>query len=192
MRSAGKLRPKLVFSETLIRDVWIGRSEISQDTRGTFQEWFSVRSLPDSISFIPMQANVSTSKKGVIRGIHFSIAPAGQRKLVTCLSGAIRDIFVDLRSDSQTYLQWGFEDLTPESGKSVYLGQGIGHGFQALKESSTVAYLLDSEYRPEMEFGITPFDEQLNISWPLGEFELSEKDKMAPSIHELISIGKLP
>lgn len=192
MRFAGKLRPKLVFSETLIRDVWIGRSEIFQDTRGTFQEWFNVLLLPDSISFIPRQANVSTSKKGVIRGIHYSIAPAGQRKLVTCLSGAIRDIFVDLRRGSQTYLQWGFEDLTPESGKSVYLGKGIGHGFQALKESSTVAYLLDSEYRPEMEFGITPFDAQLNISWPLGEFELSEKDKMAPSIHELISIGKLP
>jgi len=182
----------LVFSQSHIRNVWIGKHEIFPDNRGDFREWFSARSLPDSISFAPKQANVSTSKKGVIRGIHYSIAPAGQSKLVTCISGAVRDFFVDLRRDSDTFLKWGFVDLTPESGTSIYLGKGIGHGFQALEDSSTVAYLLDSEYQPDLEFAITPFDEQLNINWPLSEFELSDKDRRAPSIHELIRIGNLP
>ena len=89
-------------------------------------------------------------------------------------------------------MKWGFVDLTPESGTSIYLGKGIGHGFQALEDSSTVAYLLDSEYQPELEFAITPFDEQLNINWPLSDFEISEKDKKALSISELSSMGKLP
>lgn len=182
----------MVFSQSLIQDVWIGKNDVFLDNRGTFQEWFSSRSLPDSILFNPKQANVSTSKKGVIRGIHFSVAPIGQSKIVTCVSGAVRDVFVDLRSDSSTFLQWGYQDLTPESGICIYLGKGIGHGFQALEDSSTVAYLLDSEYRPEMEFGVTPFDEQLNISWPIREFELSEKDEQAPTIDELVNLGKLP
>ena len=182
----------MVFSQSPIRNVWIGKHEIFPDNRGNFREWFSARSLPDSISFAPKQANVSTSKRGVIRGIHYSIAPAGQSKLITCISGAVRDFFVDLRSDSDTYLEWGFVDLTPESGISIYLGKGIGHGFQALEDSSTVAYLLDSEYQPDLEFAISPFDEQLNINWPLSDFEISEKDKMAPSISELSNMGKLP
>ncbi len=172
--------------------MWIGKYEIFPDNRGNFREWFSARSLPDSISFAPKQANVSTSKKGIIRGIHYSIAPAGQSKLVPCSSGAVRDVFVDLRRDSDTFLKWGFVDLTPESGISIYLGKGIGHGFQALEDSSTVAYLLDSEYQPDLEFAITPFDEQLNINWPLTDFELSEKDKLALSISELSRMGKLP
>ena len=181
-----------MFSPSLIPDVWVGENEVFRDSRGTFQEWFSARSLPDSITFIPKQANVSTSKKGVIRGLHFSIAPTVQSKIVTCVSGAVRDVFVDLRSGSKTFLQWGYQDLTPESGTCVYIGHGIGHGFQALEDSSTVAYLLDSEYRPDMEYGVSPFDTKLNISWPLSDFELSEKDKKAPTIEELISVGKLP
>ena len=181
-----------MFSPSPIPNVWFGENEVFRDNRGTFQEWFSTRVLPDSISFIPKQANVSTSKKGVIRGLHFSIAPTGQRKIVTCVSGSVRDVFVDLRSDSKTFLQWGYYDLTAESGRCIYIGKGIGHGFQALEDSSTVAYLLDSEYRPDMEYGVSPFDEKLKIKWPLGDFELSEKDKKAPTIEELISAGKLP
>lgn len=182
----------MVFSQSLIQDVWIAKNDVFLDNRGTFQEWFSMRSLPDSISFNPKQANFSTSKKGVIRGIHFSVAPTGQSKLVTCVSGSVRDVFVDLRSDSKTYLQWGYQDLKPESGTCIYLGKGIGHGFQALEDSSTVAYLLDSEYQPEMEFGVTPFDELLNISWPIKDYELSDKDIHAPTIVELVNLGKLP
>ena len=182
----------MIFSETPIKDVWIGKSQVHIDARGSFQEWFKSSSLPARENFNPQQANTSISRKGVIRGIHYSLAPNGQSKLVTCSSGAIRDFFVDLRQESETFLQWGFQDLDPQSGLCVYLGSGIGHAFQAYEDLTAVTYLLDNEYRPTLEIAVNPFDQRLKIDWPLENFQLSKKDKFAPSIEELITLGKLP
>jgi len=154
------------------------------DKRGYFREWFSTSSLTQltgkETTF--KQGNFSLSKKGTIRGIHFSTSGEGQAKLVTCLTGKIWDVVVDLRKNSSSYGQWIANELTPENGRSIFIPSGLGHGFQALEEDSTIAYLLSSEYDPSSEASIHPFDKSLDIDWPLPVTFISERDKTAPPL----------
>jgi dTDP-4-dehydrorhamnose 3,5-epimerase len=182
------------FESTLISNVWIVTHKIYKDSRGSFQEWFKQSDIfkEAGISFVPKQANISISSKGTIRGIHYSVADGGQSKWVSCLSGAVRDFFVDLRIDSPTFLEWGFTDLDPTLGRTVFMGKGIGHAFQALENNSTLVYLLDGEYLPEKEFSINPFSDRIKIDWPITIHNLSDKDLNAPSIDDVINRGDLP
>jgi dTDP-4-dehydrorhamnose 3,5-epimerase len=182
----------LEFEKTSIEGVWIGMTKVHQDIRGDFREWFKSSDLPVGLNFIPRQANTSVSKKGVIRGIHYSNAPKGQNKLVTCVSGSVRDFYVDLRRESKTFLKWGFQDLHSNLGTSIFVGSGIGHAFQSLQDGTVLTYLLDSEFNPEMEYSLYPFDEKVGIVWPVPEPIISNKDRLAPRITELIKNGLLP
>jgi len=133
---------------------------------------------------IPCRSSFSVSKKGTLRGIHYSLAPVGQSKLVTCLTGKIFDVVVDLRSDSKTFGQWHGVILSAQSPQSIYVGPGLGHAFLALEDNSGVAYLLSSPFNSEMEHGINPMDKDLGIAWPESEFLLSDKDAAAPSLKD--------
>lgn len=176
-------------AETPIAGCWLITADTFTDDRGSFREW-----LPNSAcqeiqeltgdSFETAQANYSVSKKGTIRGIHYSLAPTGQVKIVTCLTGAIYDVVVDLRPDSLTFGNWFGVELAADSGRSIYLGKGLGHAFMALEENSGVAYLLSSPFNPELESGINPFDLEIGIKWPAGPYFLSEKDKAAPDFKD--------
>jgi dTDP-4-dehydrorhamnose 3,5-epimerase len=123
------------------------------------------------------QANTSISAKGVIRGIHFSNSQFGQSKIVTCTAGSILDVVVDLRAHSNTFGKSLEIELNSESGLSVYISSGLGHGFQALEEKTAVTYLLDRTYEPSSEFTINPLDIELALNWPLSSWVMSEKDK---------------
>jgi len=169
-----------------IEGSWIISSEEFKDSRGMFREW-----LPNSVckeifgkNLEVAQANFSVSKKGTLRGIHYSLAPVGQSKLVTCLTGKIFDVVVDLRTNSQTFGQWHGVMLSAQSPQSIYVGPGLGHAFLALEDNSGVAYLLSSPYNKEMEHGINPFDKEIGILWPELEFLLSDKDAAAPSLKD--------
>jgi dTDP-4-dehydrorhamnose 3,5-epimerase len=87
------------------------------------------------------------------------------------------DVIVDLRPESKTYGDHLEVKLSESVGKCVYISSGLGHGFQALEDNSVVTYLLDKEYSPNNEFGINPVDPNLNVKWPLSDFEISEKDR---------------
>ena len=131
-----------------------------------------------------------------MRGIHFSLAPLGQAKWVTCVSGAIVDVIVDLRPNSPTFKKIEYIELNAKDGKSVLIGDGLGHGFISLHENSGVSYLLTSAYAPEYEFGVNPFDSDLSLEWekfliPQTIF-CSKADRMAPSLQNLINSKKLP
>lgn len=180
------------FEETSIQGVWIGRLKTHHDVRGSFQEWFKSSDLPKPIKFEPLQANSSVSKRGVIRGIHFSLATEGQRKLITCVSGSIRDFYVDLRRNSETFMKWGYQDLSANSSSVLFLENGIGHAFQALEDFTVVTYLLDSEYNPKLEYSLNPFDENIGLSWSISEQIVSARDLEAPTLRELIEKGMLP
>ena len=172
------------FQELELRGSWVGQTEIFRDERGSFREFFKFEQFVEmsGIRFVVAQANTSTSKLGVIRGVHYSTTDKGQAKWVTCLSGRINDVIVDLRSDSITYGKWISVELTSNNGKAVYIGEGFGHGFSSLEANSTVAYMLSSEYSPDKEFGINPLDSELSIDWGIeGLFPvLSKKDSQAP------------
>jgi len=162
-----------------IAGAWLIESPVFQDERGMFREWFKVDALKELEvpEFVVRQANTSISKRGVIRGIHYSPEIDGQSKLVTCTSGAALDVIVDLRPESKTYGEHLEVELSESMGKCVYISSGLGHGFQALEDNSVVTYLLDKEYSPNNEFGINPVDPNLHIKWPLSDFHLSEKDR---------------
>lgn len=179
-----------------IDGAWVAESPVWSDDRGFFREWFKSENVLSAtgINFSIQQANISQSQRGVIRGIHYSLAPQGQAKWVTCVNGSIRDVIVDIRPSSPTFGKSVFIDLDGLDGRTILIGTGLGHGFASLTHSSTIAYLLSSPYSPTEEFEINPMDPELGIDWGVGlsEVSLSEKDKMAPSLAERHKEGKLP
>jgi dTDP-4-dehydrorhamnose 3,5-epimerase len=179
-----------------IEGAWLAESPIWSDDRGFFREWFKTEDVEKATGkkFLIKQANISISSKGTVRGIHYSTAPRGQAKWVTCVSGSIRDVTVDIRPDSQTFGKWAVVELSGNSGKAVYISEGLGHGFIALEENTAVAYLVSTPFAPMYEFEINPLDKELAINWgmDLGDLKISDKDKNAPMLAERLAEGKLP
>lgn len=167
--------------------------QVFSDDRGSFREWFNLQKIKIDIdfSFTAVQGNISHSKLGVIRGIHFSNSPKGQEKFVTCVSGKIVDVLIDLRLGSPTYLVKEYVSLEPAHGKSVYIPTGVGHGFVSQAEESIVCYLLSSEYDPKTEQAINPFDSELGIDWNTKNPILSDRDISAHSLAQARDLSLL-
>jgi len=164
------------------------------DDRGTFLEWYRFDKLAEVVGH-PLdlaQANLSASAREVVRGIHFADVPPGQAKYVTCVSGSILDVIVDIRVGSPTFGAWEAVPLDDRERRAVYLAEGLGHAFCALTEGATVTYLCSSVYRPGHEHGINPLDPALDIAWPVAEPQLSTKDAAAPTLAEALDAGLLP
>lgn len=166
------------------------------DDRGMFLEWFRFDRLEDQVGhrFELAQANLSVSKRGVVRGIHFADVPPGQAKYVTCLRGAVIDYVIDIRVGSPTFGQWDSVRLDDIDRRAVYLPEGLGHAFIALTDNATVSYLVSSVYSPQGEHGINPLDPEIGLVFPseAGEPLLSSKDVSAPSLAEALADGTLP
>jgi dTDP-4-dehydrorhamnose 3,5-epimerase len=179
-----------------IEGVWLAESPVWSDDRGFFREWFKSESIKTATGrdFGIEQANISLSSKGTLRGIHYSIAPRGQAKWVTCVSGVIKDVIVDIRPESPTFGKWIDVELRGDSGKAVFIAEGLGHGFIALEDNTAVAYLVSTPFSPNHEFEINPLDEKIGIDWtmPLLDLKISAKDKNAPTLAERLIEGKLP
>jgi len=144
------------------------KHDVFLDERGLFREWFKTSALEElGIDFKIAQANFSASKQGVIRGLHYSLAPEGQSKLVTCVQGGILDHLVDIRVGSPTYLEKVCVELDSNSGISLLIATGVAHGFSVPKETSAISYLTSSEFSSFYEKGISPLDKTLNIDWSL-------------------------
>lgn len=179
-----------------IEGAWVAESPIWSDDRGFFREWFKSADIKEATRrrFAIEQANISHSSKGTLRGIHYSIAPRGQAKWITCVSGAIKDVIVDIRPDSPTFGQWIDVDLRGDSGSAVFISEGLGHAFIALEDNTVVAYLVSTPFSPTHEFEINPLDEKIAINWGMqnSDLKISDKDKKAPTLHERLTEGKLP
>jgi dTDP-4-dehydrorhamnose 3,5-epimerase len=179
-----------------IEGAWIAKSPVWSDDRGFFREWFKSEKAQQTLGhdFGVEQANISSSSKGTLRGIHYSLAEKGQAKWVTCVSGLIKDVIVDIRPNSKTYGKWIEVELSGTSGDAVLIGEGLGHGFISLAEVSTVVYLVSSPFSPTREFEINPLDPAIGIDWgfPLAELKISNKDKSAATLEERKKEGKLP
>ena len=162
-----------------IEGAWMFTPRVHTDDRGSFLEWFRVGELAGVLGYQPdiAQANCSVSRRGVLRGVHFADVPPGQAKYVSCVSGAILDVIVDLRVGSPGYGRWEAVRLDEQSRRAVFLSEGLGHAFMALTELATALYLCSTPYAPSREHGVHPLDPGLGISWPPGvQPVLSEKD----------------
>lgn len=179
-----------------IEGVWLFESPVHLDERGLFREWFKSEMIEKLLGrkFEVEQANISLSSKGTLRGIHYSLAPKGQAKWVTCVVGSIKDVIVDIRASSPTFGKWIEVELSGDSGKAVFISEGLGHGFMALEENTAVSYLESTPFSSADEYEINPLDQEVGIDWGI-ELELmkiSEKDRIAPTLLEQLSRGKLP
>ena len=174
---------------------WVLTPRVHSDARGSFLEWFRDSELREDLGYRMevAQANCSVSRRGVIRGIHFSDVPPGQAKYITCASGAILDVVVDLRVGSPGFGRWQAVRLDEENRSAVYIAEGLGHAFMALSDPATVLYLCSTPYAPAREHGVNPLDPAIGIAWP-GDAEpvLSDKDASAPSLSEAQAARLLP
>jgi len=166
------------------------------DDRGVFLEWYRFDKLSEVIGH-PLdlrQGNLSVSKKGVVRGIHFADVPRGQAKYVQAVHGAVLDFVIDIRVGSPTFGQWDSVLLDTVDHRSIYLAEGLGHAFVALTDDATVSYLVSDTYNAPREHGINPTDADINLVFPdsAGELLLSPKDTDAPGLHEAAELGLLP
>lgn len=178
-----------------IEGAWVVDGRRFADDRGWFQEWFKQSAILETTGydFRPVQANISRSAAGVIRGIHYSVAPQGQGKLVTVMSGVVDDYVVDIRPDSSTFGQWERVRLSSEEGNSLLLDPHLGHAFQALTNDAVVSYLVTAEFNPQAEKGITPFCPVVGIAWePHRPESVSQKDLEAPDLQQQRDAGNLP
>jgi dTDP-4-dehydrorhamnose 3,5-epimerase len=165
---------------TSLPGVLLVRPRIFHDERGFFLESWNQkefdRAVGREVRFV--QDNHSRSKRGVLRGLHYQVAPAAQAKLVTVMSGKIFDVAVDLRPGSPTLGKWIGEELCGDERTSLWIPEGFAHGFLVLSETADVLYKATDFYSPQHERCIRWDDEALGVLWPLGEAHLvvSPKD----------------
>lgn len=137
------------------------------------------------------QSIVSRSRRGVVRGVHFSLPPSRTEKFVTCVHGEVLDLAVDLRTGSPTFGRWSSVVLTDSSGRGVYLPPGVGHGFVVRGPGATVSYLLSEVFDPAVERAVSVHDPHLALPVP-GNAVLSNRDREAPSLAAWCAGSELP
>lgn len=182
--------------ELAVPDAWEITPVQWRDDRGLFLESFRHDLLAEATGrpFELRQANVSVSRRGVVRGIHFADTPPGQAKYVSVTRGAGIDFIIDIRVGSPTFGTWDSVVLDAESRHSVFISEGLGHAFAALTDDTTLTYLVSSPYNPALEHDLNVLDPDIGLVFPseLGEPLLSPKDLAAPSLAELLAAGTLP
>jgi dTDP-4-dehydrorhamnose 3,5-epimerase len=193
---------KNVVSEMEVRELkvpgaWEITPKVHGDSRGVFFEWLTDRGFTAFAGhrLDVRQANCSVSAAGVLRGLHFAELPPSQAKYVTCVRGSVFDVVVDIRVGSPTFGQWDATLLDDVDRRTIYISEGLGHGFLALQDNSTVIYLCSTEYNPQREHTIRATDPALAIDWPLVDGaapSLSDRDAAAPSFDEVRAAGLLP
>ena len=173
------------FTRTEIPEVVICEPNVFGDDRGYFTEIFRQDKLEAFLGYKIdfCQDNESKSTFGVLRGLHYQLAPHAQTKLVRVITGKVLDIAVDIRKGSPTFGQHVAVELTGENKKQMLVPRGFAHGFVVLSEEATFAYKVDNYYSPECDRGIDFKEEKLGIDWGLKveEMKLSEKDRKQPS-----------
>ncbi|MDO4833005.1 MAG: dTDP-4-dehydrorhamnose 3,5-epimerase [Clostridia bacterium] len=177
----------MTVSETELDGVLIIEPKVFGDNRGWFMETYSRRDFEDAgITAEFVQDNRSfSSKKGIIRGLHFQRNPMCQAKLLTCLKGEILDVAVDLRKDSPNYKKWISVKLTAENKKQIFIPKGFAHGFLTLTDDVEIMYKCDELYSPECDGGIRFDDPEIGVEWGVENPILSEKDKNAPYLKDI-------
>ncbi|WP_068615131.1 dTDP-4-dehydrorhamnose 3,5-epimerase [Paenibacillus tuaregi] len=168
--------------ETGLSGAVILEPQVHGDIRGFFSESYNRDVLDKAgLHYNFVQDNHSYSAEaGTLRGLHYQLLPKAQTKLVRVLSGAIYDVFVDLRKDSATYGEWRSVILTAYNHRQVLIPKGFAHGLYTLVPHTEVLYKVDEFYSKEHDRGILWNDPQLNIPWPGSTVILSDKDKVHP------------
>lgn len=168
--------------KTDIPDVIIFEPKVFGDERGFFFESFSQKNFNDAVGrdVIFVQDNHSKSSKGVLRGLHYQLAPMAQGKLVRVVQGEVFDVAVDIRKSSPSFGQWVGVHLSAENKRQLWIPEGFAHGFLTLSETAEFLYKTTNYYSPKDEGAIVWNDSDLKIAWPdSSEIIVSSKDQIA-------------
>jgi dTDP-4-dehydrorhamnose 3,5-epimerase len=156
------------FTQTPLAGAWLVKLEPIADERGWFArsfdaDEFAARGMDPSVA----QCNASfNASAGTLRGMHHQREPHGEPKLVRCVRGAIFDVCVDLRRESQTYRRWFGAELTADNGRMLFIPAGMAHGFQTLADETEVLYQMGARYAPDAAAGVRWDDPAFGIVWP--------------------------
>lgn len=180
------------FIRTEIPDVVICEPTVHGDDRGYFVETFRADKLEEFLGFKVnfCQDNESKSSRGVLRGLHYQLAPHAQTKLVRVIQGRVLDVAVDIRKGSPTFGKHVAVELSAENKRQLFVPRGFAHGFVVLDDDTIFAYKVDSYYSPECDRGIAFDDSDLDINWLINhdELNLSPKDKVQPLLKDTTDI----
>lgn len=169
----------MIFTSTILEGVYIVDLEPHYDTRGFFarawcQNEFSDHNLMENF----VQCSISFNHlKGTLRGMHFQVVPNKENKIVRCTMGRIYDVVLDLRPVSVSYRRWISVELSAVNRKSIYIPQGLAHGFQTLEDNCEVFYQISEFYHPECSRRVGWNDPAFNIMWPLPNPIMSDADR---------------
>ncbi len=174
------------FHRLDIPDVILIEPAVFIDPRGLFKEIYKRTDyLAEGVPYDFVQANVSVSRKGVVRGLHYQLRPMEQGKLITVLRGKVYDVAVDIRRGSPWFGKHVAVELSEDNHHILWIPPGFAHGFQALEDNTIVLYLVTKEYSREHERCIKWNDSEIGIEWPMTkEVILSNKDSKCPSLKE--------
>ncbi|MGW1196760.1 dTDP-4-dehydrorhamnose 3,5-epimerase family protein [Streptomyces sp. NPDC002536] len=182
------------IAETAIPGAYVVTPDRIPDERGNFYEAMRADALERVLGrpFTPRQINYSVSRRNTLRGIHSVATPPGQAKYVTCVRGRLRDIIVDLRVGSPAFGRHHVIELDAASGQSVYVPEGVGHGFLALSDDTCICYAVSSLYVPGTQIEVNPLDPELDLPWRCSEPPLiSARDAAAPTAARAADAGLL-
>ncbi len=179
---------RMKYIQTEIAGLWIIEPKVLSDSRGYFMESFKQEVFNQNVGKVDfIQENESGSSRGVLRGLHYQLAPYSQAKLVRVIEGTVLDVAVDLRKGSPTFGKYMAVELSGQNKRQFYIPQGFAHGFHVLSERAVFTYKVDNPYMPSHERSLRFDDPQIGIDWQITDPEnviLSEKDKTAPLLAE--------
>ena len=179
---------RMKYIQTEIAGLWIIEPKVLSDSRGYFMESFKQEVFNQNVGKVDfIQENESGSSRGVLRGLHYQLAPYSQAKLVRVIEGTVLDVAVDLRKGSPTFGTYMAVELSGQNKRQFYIPQGFAHGFHVLSERAVFTYKVDNPYMPSHERSLRFDDPQIGIDWQITDPEnviLSEKDKNAPLLAE--------
>jgi len=172
----------MIYYETKLKGVFVIELERLEDERGFFaRAWCQHEFEEHGLNPRLAQCNISfNNRRGILRGLHYQVAPHAETKLVRCTRGALYDVIVDLRPDSLTFKQWVAVELTADNHRMVYIPEGLTHGFQTLADDTEVFYQMSEFYHPEGVRGVRWNDPAFGIGWPLPDPILSARDRSYP------------
>jgi len=174
---------RFTFEALAIPDVVLVRPTRHTDERGFLQESYRESEFAKAgIRARFVQDNLARSTHGVVRGLHYQIPPAAQGKLVSCVSGSVFDVAVDLRAGSPSYGRWVGTTLEADTGHQLWIPPGFAHGYAVLTDVADVAYKVTAEYRPELDRGVLWNDPAIGVEWPVQEPIVSAKDQAQPTL----------
>lgn len=171
------------FLEQKIQDLYLIEHELHRDNRGIFRRSYCQDEFNENgIQFIPKQGNISENfKKHTLRGFHYQISPSNESKIITCISGSLYNVVIDLREDSKSQFQWVALEISSLNKESIYVPAGCANAFLTMSDNTIVHYYMGDSFSPETYNSIRYNDPMFAVKWPCEPEVISNKDLEIPN-----------